>query len=139
VKREKGDSVLKELQKEGFSPEDIQFAIEWTLAPRNTREKVHDFSIISHTISQALAAKEATQQAAESARKEEAGFRAAEEERRRLEGEIEDLRSKLSKAELADLRKRAEAEIAQTDGMKKEFINEPLIVAKENEILRSGQ
>ncbi len=46
------------------------------------------------------------------------------------------MRSKLSEAELADLRKRAEKEIAQTDGMKKEFINEPLIVAKENELLR---
>ncbi len=42
----------------------------------------------------------------------------------------------MNEAELADLRKRAEKEIAQTDGMKKEFINEPLIIAKENEILR---
>ena len=42
----------------------------------------------------------------------------------------------MNEEELADLRKRAEKEIAQTDGMKKEFINEPLIVAKENEILR---
>lgn len=42
----------------------------------------------------------------------------------------------MNEAELADLRKRAEKEIAQTDGIKKEFINEPLIVAKENEMLR---
>ncbi len=137
VKREKGDSVLQELRKEGFSPEDIQFAIEWTLKPENTKEKVYDFSIISHTILQALSAREAGQQAADAARKEAAGVRAAEEERRRLEGEIQDLRSGLTETELADLRKRAEKEIAQTDGIKKEFINEPLIVAKENEILRS--
>ena len=136
VRREKGESILQDLQKEGFSPEEIRFAVEWTLKPGNTKEKVHDFSIVSHTIGQALSAKEAGQQAADAARKEEAGFRAAEEERKRLEGEIEDLRSKLSEAELADLRKQAEAEIAKTDGIKKEFINEPLIVAKENEILR---
>ena len=136
AKRERGDSVLQELQKEGFSPKDIQFAIEWTLKPGNTKETVHDFSIIPHTIGQALATRDADKVAAESARKKAARAKATEEERKRLEGEIEDLRSKLSKTELTDLRKRAEKEIAQTDGIKKEFINKPLIVAKENEILR---
>ena len=136
TKRERGDSVFQELQKEGFSPEDIQFAVEWTLKPGNTKEKVHDFSIIPHTIGQALAARDADKVAAESARKKAARAEAAEEEQRRLEDEIKDLRSKLSEAKLADLRKQAEKEIAQTDGIKKEFINEPLIVAKENEILR---
>jgi len=136
VKREKGDSVLKELQKEGFSAEDIQFAIEWTLKPKNTKEKVHDFGIIPHTIGQALAAREAGQQAAESARKEEAGVRAAEEERKRLEGEIEEMRAKLSEADLMDLRERAESEIRESGKYPAEFINEPLIVTMENEILR---
>ena len=75
VKREKGNSVLQELQKEGFSPENIQFAIEWTLTPGNTKETVHDFSIISHTIGQALAAREAGQQAADAAQKEAARVR----------------------------------------------------------------
>jgi hypothetical protein len=136
VKREKGNSVLQELQKEGFSPEDIQFAIEWTLTPGNTTEKVHDFSIISHTIGQALSAREAGQEAADAAQKEAARVRAAEEEQKRLEGEIADLRSKLSEEYLVELRKRAEEELAQTDGIKKQFINEPLITAKENQILR---
>jgi hypothetical protein len=110
--------------------EDIQFAVEWTI--KNAKEKPYDFAILKDTIGQA----QPYQQAAEKAQKELAKANAAEEEERRLEGEIEALRSGLSEAELADLRKRAEKEIAQTDGIKKEFINEPLIVAKENEILR---
>lgn len=136
TKREKGNSVLQELQEGNFSEEDIQFAIKWTLTPGNTKEKVHDFSIISHTIGQALAAREAGQQAADAAREEAARVSATEEERRRLKGEIEEMRAKLLEADLVDLRGQAEREIAQTDGIKKQFINEPLIVAKENEILR---
>ncbi len=72
TKRERGIPVLQELQEGNFSEEDIQFAIEWTLKPGNTKEKVHDFSIISHTIGQALAAREATQQAADAVQKEAA-------------------------------------------------------------------
>ncbi len=135
-KRERGNSVLQELQKEGFSPENIQFAVDWTLKPGNTKEPVHDFSIISHTIGQALAARDADEEAAGNARKEEARVRAAEEEQRRLEGEIKDLRSKLNEDELMELRKRAEGEIRDSGKYKEQFINEPLIVAKENEILR---
>ena len=135
-KRERGNSILQELQKEGFSPEDIQLAIKWTLKPGNTKEKVHDFSIISHTIGQALAARDADEVAAENAQKEKGRVRAAEERQRRLEGEIEGLRSKLSKDKLAELRKRAEREIRDSGQYKEQFINEPLIVAKENEILR---
>ncbi len=136
VKREKGNSVLKELQKEGFSPEDIQFAIEWTLKPENTKEKIHDFSIISHTIGQALSAREAEQQAADATQKEAARVEAAEEERRRLEGEIQEMRSRIAEDELVELRKKALEELRNTDGIKKQFMNEPLITAKENEILQ---
>jgi len=134
--RERGISVLEELQEGGFSEEEVRYAIQWTLIPENTTEKLRDLSILHHTIGQALAARETGQQAADAAQKEATRVEAEEEERRRLESEIEDLRSKLSEAELADLRKQAEKEIAQTEGIKKEFVNEPLIVAKENEILR---
>ena len=41
---------------EGFKPEDIEFAAEWTL--KNAKEKPYDFSIICHTIGEAMAAKE---------------------------------------------------------------------------------
>jgi len=132
VKREKGDSVLKELQKEGFSPADIQFAIEWTLKPENTKEKVHDFSIISHTIGQALAAREATQQAAESARKEAARVSAAEEERKRLEGEIERKFAEMGPDEVAELEKQAREALS---GVQAEFITEMSIRGKMKEIL----
>jgi len=38
-----------------FKPEDIQFAVEWTL--KNAKEELYDFSIIKHTIGQAIVAK----------------------------------------------------------------------------------
>ena len=134
TKREKGNKVVQELKADGFSLEDIAYAAEWT--PKNAKENVYDMEILKHTIGEAIFAKHIEQQAADKVQKEAAGIRAAEEERRHLEGEIKDMRSKLNEEELSDLRKRAKEEIAQTDGIKKEFINEPLVVAKENEILR---
>lgn len=56
--------------------------------------------------------------------------------RRRLEGEIQKIRAGMSEAQLDDLREQAMEEIRNTDGVKEQFINEPLIQAKENEILR---
>ncbi len=136
VKRENGDSVLQELQKEGFSSEDIQFAIEWTLKPGNTKDKIHDFKIIFHTIGQALSAREAGQQAADVAQKEAARVEAEEEEQKRLEGEIQEMRSKMAKDELLNLREQAEKEIRESGEYKEQFITDMLITAKENEILR---
>ncbi len=132
TKRERGNSVLQELQKEGFSTEDIQFAIEWTLKPGNTKEKVHDFSIISHTIGQALAAREAGQQAAKSTRKEVARVRAAEEEERRLKDEIKKKLSGMNPNELAELENQAREEMS---GVNAEFITKMSISGKMKEIL----
>jgi hypothetical protein len=42
----------------------------------------------------------------------------------------------MTEDELDELREKALEEIRNTDGMKEQFINEPLIMAKENEILR---
>jgi phosphoribosylformylglycinamidine (FGAM) synthase PurS component len=52
TKREKGVKVIQELEAEGFSQEDIQFAINWTV--ENTSETLYDISIIRDTIGQAL-------------------------------------------------------------------------------------
>jgi hypothetical protein len=129
TKREKGEKVIQELEADGFSLEDIQFAAEWTI--KNAREKLYDFSILKDTIGQAQPYKEA----AEQAREEEARVDAEEEERRRLEGEIQKMRAKLSEKDIAELREKALEEIRDTDEIKEQFITEPLITAKENEIL----
>jgi len=43
---------------EGYSLEDIQFAAGWTI--KNTEKKLYDFSILEHTIGQALSKREET-------------------------------------------------------------------------------
>ena len=92
--------------------------------------------ILKHTIGEAISSKVAEQESADAAQENADTKRTEEEERKRLEDEVEEMRSKMTEADLVDLREQAEGEIAQTDGIKKEFINEPLVVAKENEILR---
>ncbi len=133
TKRERGNKVVQELEADGFSLEDIAYAAEWT--PKNAKEEVYDMEILKHTIGEAISARSAEQQAAERTRKEADGVRAAEEERRRLEGEIQEIRSRMSEDELHELRKRADKEIRESGEYKKQFVTEMLIAAKENEIL----
>jgi hypothetical protein len=125
---------VQELAEDGFSLEDIMFAAEWT--PKNAKEEVYDMEILKHTIGEAISARTTEQEAAGKAQKEAARARAAEEERRRLEGKIQEMRGRMAENELADLRAKALKEIRNTDGIKEQFINEPLITAKENEILQ---
>ena len=137
--RGKGTTVLRKLKKDGFTIEEIQYAIEWTTTSGNTPEQPYDFGIIPHTIGKALSARSKAQEAADAAQKEAARVSAAEEERRRLQGEIQEMRTRMAEDELADLREKALKEIRNTDGIKEQFINEPLITAKENEILQRGK
>ncbi len=134
AKREKGIKVIQELEADGFSLEDIAYAAEWT--PKNAKEEVYDMEILKHTIGGAISAKSAEQEAAHKEREQSARVIAVEEEEQRLESEILKIRERISKAELDELRKRALEEIRNTDGVKEQFISEPLITAKENEILR---
>ncbi len=133
TKRERGNKVVQELEADGFSLENIAYAAEWT--PKNAKEEVYDMEILKHTIGEAISARSAEQQAAERTRKEVDGVRAAEEERRRLEGEIQEMRSRMSEDELHELRERADKEIRESGEYKKQFVTEMLITAKENEIL----
>ncbi len=134
AKREKGIKVIQELEADGFSLEDIAYAAEWT--PKNAKEEVYDMEILKHTIGEAISAKSAEQEAAHKEREQSARVIAVEEEEQRLESEILKIREGISKAELDELRERALEEIRNTDGVKEQFISEPLITAKENEILR---
>ena len=136
-KRERAEMDFKELLKDSFGPEDIQFAVEWTVG--NAKEKLYDFSIIKHTIGQAMAVKKKTE--AEEAKRIEAERiaaqeRAEEELRERKAAEIEIYKESLGAEERAELRERAEAEIRDSGQFKEEFITEYLIEVKENEFIR---
>jgi len=122
---------------EGFNPEDVQFAVEWTL--KNTKEELYDFSIIKHTIGQAMPAKKKAK--AEKARKEEeeriaAERHAGEKKREEEKARIDSYKKTLSSKERTRLRERAEAEIKKSGQYKAEFVTEFLIEAKENELVK---
>jgi len=136
-KRERAENNLKEMLDEGFSLADIQFAVKWTL--ENAKEDLYDFSIIKHTIGQAMAAKAKTE--AKEARKAEIERIASleHEERQRMEEErerVEAHKQGLTPEERAKLQEMAQKEIRNMDGIKEEFVSEVLIEAKENEIVR---
>ena len=137
TKREKGNKVVQELVSDDFSLEDIAYAAEWT--PKNAKEKVYDMEILKHTIGEAISARLVEQEAANAARNEADRVRAVEEERRRLEGEIQEMRSRMTEDELVELREKALEEIRNTDEIKEQFITDMLITAKENEILQRGK
>jgi len=104
---------------------------------KNAKEKPYDFSLLKDTIGQAISARHIEQQTTHKAREKAARTNIAEAERRRLEDEIQKIRKGMSEKGLVELREKALKKIRNTDGIKEQFINEPLIIAKENEILRS--
>jgi len=136
-KRERAFKVFKKLRNDGFSVLDIAYAVKWTL--ENAKQELYDFSIIEHTIGQAIAARE--KEEAESRQIEERE-RKEREEKERIEREEEELRrieahrDSLSPEERAELREKAIAEISESGEYKKEFVSDLLIEIKEKEILR---
>jgi hypothetical protein len=137
-KREKAEKDIEELTQDRFSSEDIQFAVEWTL--KNAREELYDFSIIKHTIGQAMAARKKVEEEEAKRREREKAAAQKEAEERRIaeeEAQIKAYKESLDANERARLRERAEAEIRSSGQYKKEFITEYLIEAKENELIRN--
>ncbi len=140
AKRESAKKNLEELASEGFTPEDVSFAIEWTL--ENLKDQPYDFSILKHTISQAMAEKKKTEEKQERLREQEQTAMQEKAEEERLEKErveIEALKEKLNPEERAKLRQRAIEQINKMEGIKQDFVTESLIRAKENEILKHSQ
>ncbi len=136
-KRERAKECIKELTEENFSLEDIQFAIEWTL--KNKTEKLYDFSIIKHTIGEAMSAKEEIEKRETDRQENERLAQEEKEEAERLEKEsalMESHKAKMNQKDRDELRERALEEIRNTKGVKAEFITDILINAKEKEILK---
>ena len=118
TKRERGLSVGRKLREDGFSLEDIAFAVEWTI--ENSEKEPYEFAsfaIIEHTIGQALAARDKI----ESARRERKKLdRLKEEEILARESvdqdrqEIEAYKASRSQEERTELRKQAETEFSES-------------------------
>jgi hypothetical protein len=135
-KRERALDVGKKLRRDGFSLEDIAFAVEWTV--ENAKEEPYDFAIIEHTIGQALAARdkiEAERTAIEERDKavEEERLRRETEERERQE--LETYKVSLSPEERDKLREEARAALGK-DGLSANMMTEFLVNIKENQLLR---
>jgi len=137
-KREKAISCLEGLLDENYSLEDMKFTIDWTV--KNAEKKLYDFSIIEHTISQAMSDKEEIdkKEAARLDQKRIDREKQAEQEQIAENNEkIEKYKKTLSPKERKILRHRALEEIKNMEGVKEEFVTEHLISAQESEILKS--
>ena len=135
-KRERAENNIKELLDEGFTEEDIAFAVKWTI--NNSREKPYDFSLIKDTIGQATAAKKQEEEKeAKRLEIEQSKTKKMEQEKKiqEVRENIKSHKDKLSTEQKADLRAKALNEIRNTKGIKEEFITEILIEAKENELI----
>ncbi len=129
--REAGKKHIGDLLEEGYSLEDIDFAIEWSL--ENAISEVEDFSSIKSLIEKAIAAREEymtrrTQQAEEEVKDQE-----EEQIERKM---VDAYRNIMSDGEKKKLRERVMAEILKDERINEEFVTEQLIIIKENEIIR---
>ncbi|MBM3210822.1 hypothetical protein FJZ33_01280 [Candidatus Poribacteria bacterium] len=138
-KRERAKKCIEELIADNFSLEDIQFAVEWTL--KTNTEKLYDFSIIKHTIGEAMSAKEKTDAIEKQRIDEENKAILEKEEQERLEKEkqkYESYKMAMSPEDRTKLREKALEQIKGMEGVKEEFITDTLIEFQENEVLRKG-
>ncbi len=136
-KRERALIVLKDLGKDGFDPEDIEFAIKWTL--QNSKEQPYDLAILKHTIGQALADRDKVT-AQEREGEEQERRRREEDERKEREAEelreVDEYRSKLNESEREELNNEALLELRGNPEVRNDMINDFLINLKEKEIIR---
>lgn len=136
VKRERGLKIGRKLRNDGFTLEDIAFAVQWTL--ENAKEELYDFAIIQHTVGQSIAAKrkiESERQGIEKREKAEEEERLQREAEERGRQEIETHKANLNQDERDKLREEAQAELIES-GASPNIINDFLLGMKENEILR---
>ncbi len=135
VKREKSIEECLALFKEGFSIEEVDYAITWVV---NRHPTTGSFSRVAHFIDQALKEREIEQRALEIERR-----RQAEEERRRAEQrqiaeeqrKLAEARASLSAEELEALRHEA-LKILREEKANLEFGQEALIRLKVEELIR---
>lgn len=136
-KREKARGVYRKLRADKFTPEEICFAVQWTL--ENANAEPYDFALIQATIGQALATrkKEVERKEAEEDIEKEVDRRREEIEKEESErDDLEFYKADLSPEERAELREEATKELRDIGAYPEQFITDILLGIKENEILR---
>jgi len=137
-KRERALKSFEEMRKDGFTDDQIEFAVKWTL--ENVKD-IYDFKIIKSTISQALAKKEEYEGKERIKGEKQAEKALHEEEERKSAEEAEHyrlLKEKMTPEERVVLRQNAFA-LAEKRKMMREFLKENTIEALENEILMESE
>jgi hypothetical protein len=128
-------AIAEQLLGEGFSIQDLTFAVEWTVG---NVAGVKSFGVIPHIMHQALKARDDVQHAEEA--KQEAEARVDEQRRREREERerrrrLTDMRASLSDEALATLRHRAEEALA-ADGVARTRLGyEVLVKLKMDDLL----
>lgn len=129
-KRERALKDIQELEADGFTKEDISYAIDWTI--KNAKKKPYDFSLIKSTIGQAMAEKEKDKK--RESMKEEKSY---EQEQMELEAKaMSERKSFMPENERKELKEKALERIRADKRIKPEFITDMLVEATENEILK---
>ena len=129
--RESAKQHISDLLQDGYSLEDIDFAIDWGF--EFARDEVEDFSSIANFIERAVAAREEHLANRSQRAEEEAKSQEEEEIERKI---VAAYRKMMPEAEQKRLRERVMQEIRQDKRINEEFVTEQLIVIKENEIIR---
>ncbi|MFC1714948.1 hypothetical protein ACFL6S_14870 [Candidatus Poribacteria bacterium] len=129
--REAAKNHIGDLLEAGYSLEDMDFAIEWSL--ENAPSEVEDFSSIKNLMERATAAREEymtkrTQQVEEEVKDQE-----EEQIERKM---VDAYRNIMSDGEKKKLRERVMAEILKDERINEEFVTEQYIVVEENKIIR---
>lgn len=129
--REAGKKHLNDLQKMGYSLDDIDFAVEWGF--EHAREEIEDFSSIADIIDKAISEREKYIAERQKQAEKEARIQENEDIERKM---IEAYKKMMSDAERKILRERAMEIIKQDKRINPEFVTEQFIIIKENEIIR---
>lgn len=135
--RERSNVIFQELLDDGYKPGEIAYALDWI--PDNSKEPVEHFAIVPHMIEQAVEFGKKKLEADE-AKKTVEDERLKADEKRLSEDEeaeaLEDYKEQLSEQAREELRENALLQIRGMEGIKPDFINDALIKAIENQMIR---
>jgi hypothetical protein len=129
--RESGKRHISDLLQEGYSLEDIDYAIEWAL--EYAADEIEDFSSIKDLMDRAIEAREKHMAKRTRQAEKEVKSQGDEVVERKM---VEAYRKMMSDAEKKRLRERVMNDIRHDKKYNEEFITEQLIVIMENEIIR---
>lgn len=129
--REAGKRHINRLMEQGYSLDDIDFAIEWCF--ENVRNELHDLSSLLKFIDRAINERDEYLSKREQQTNIELEAREDDELERKM---IESYKKMMPDNERKALRQRALDMILQDKRINPEFVTEHLIAIKENEIVR---